>query len=96
MVMLPKITGESGETSAINFNNVLFKFRHERRLLPCVDVQLNVWAVTGHSRGENRTAARYKFQIIATNVNGRDQRPREKRARLNLWGVMKKRPTISD
>ena len=48
--------------------------------------------VTGKYRGENKTAARYRFQTNAIAVNGRLQRPKLNAACLKLCGVMKVRP----
>jgi hypothetical protein len=85
MVMTPKMTGESVDPyqrSRVGWNMLL------------ADSQLNVCPVTGNSIGENSTAARYKFQIMATKLIGRDHWPKENRACLNSWGVMNVRPTI--
>lgn len=53
---------------------------------------MNVSAVTGNSIGEKSTPARYKFQIIAMNVSGREKLPKDQRACLNSFGVMNVRP----
>lgn len=47
-------------------------------------LQLNVSAVTGKASGENSTAARYRFQIMAMKFNGRDHLPRDQAEFLKL------------
>lgn len=80
--MPPKMTGESKPRSQPLSH--FFQLKH--------DLQLNVCAVTGNSIGLNSTAERYKFQIIAMNVNGRDHFPKLHLARLNFPAVRKHRP----
>ena len=53
---------------------------------------MKLWPLTGNSSGENSTHARYRFQMKATKVKGRDHLPKLHGERWNFLGVKNVRP----